>query len=190
MRNTINAMKNLFRNFFNWHGRLSKEEYLWTWVGILAVNVSLLFLRKAVLFSVLFSIYSYYELISKIMTFIISIWNIVIFFPVIFATMRRYHDSGKAGWKVILFNGLSSVFLVLGLFIGSFLIIAFIFAGGYMVTADIDVAMSRLLGFAALSCFLLRAGVSLAILNIIYVLQQSDPMENAYGKPTPFRADK
>lgn len=197
MKSIICAMKDLFRNFFNWHGRLSREGYLWTWAGILAVDASLLFLRIAVLFSAIFSRiaahfsaffsnYSYDGLISKIMTYLFAMWNAVIFFPIMFATMRRYHDSGKAGWKVILFNGLGLVFIVLGLFIGGFVVIGFIFAGGYMVTADTDVSMSGLLGFAALSVLLLLAGGSLAILNIIHILRQSDPMENVYGKPIPF----
>ena len=58
-----------------------------------------------------------------------------------------------------------------------------------MVTAGTDVAMSGLLGLAVLSACLLLAGVGLAILNIKYILQQSDPMENVYGKPTPFNTD-
>ena len=189
MNNIIYALKNLFRNFLNWHGWLSKEGYLWTWAGILAVNASLLFLRKTILFSVLFSINCYNEHISKIITYGISIWNLVIFFPVMFATMRRYHDSGKAGWNVILVNGLSLVLIVLGLLIGSFIVIGFIFGGGYMVTASTDVTMSGFLGLTALSVFLLLAGVGLALLNIKYILQESDPMENVYGKPTPFMPD-
>lgn len=179
MKNIIYAMKDLFRNFFNWHGRLSKEGYLWTWAGILAVDAGLLPFTS-------FSNNFYDGSISKIMTCLLALWNAVIFFPVMFATMRRYHDSGKAGWKVILFNGLGFVFIVFGLFIGSFTVIGFIFAGGYMVTADADVSMAVLLGFASLSLLLLLAGVSLAILNIKHILRQSDPMENVYGKPTPF----
>lgn len=58
-----------------------------------------------------------------------------------------------------------------------------------MVTAGTDVAMSGLLGLAVLSACLLLAGVGLAILNIKYILQQSDPMENVYGQPTPFNTD-
>jgi Predicted membrane protein len=189
MKSIIYAMKDLFGNFFNWRGRLSKEGYIWTWAGILAVEAGLLFLRKIMLFLALFSNYSYDEPISKIMAYAITMWNAVIFFPVMFATMRRYHDSGKAGWKVILFNGLSLIFIAFGLFIGGFLAIGFIFAGGYMVTAGTDVAMSGLLGLAVLSACLLLAGVGLAILNIKYILQQSDPMENVYGKPTPFNTD-
>lgn len=183
MKSIICAMKDLFRNFFNWHGRLSKEGYLWTWAGILAVDASLLVLRKALLFSAVFSGYSCYQLISEITSYLFAIWHVVLFFPVLFATMRRYHDSGKAGWKVILINGLSLVFIVLGLFIGAFIVIGFIFSGGYMVTADTEVSMSGLLGFVAVSVLLLLAGASLAILNIKHILRQSDPMENVYGKP-------
>ena len=183
MKSIICAMKDLFRNFFNWHGRLSKEGYLWTWAGILAVDASLLVLRKALLFSAVFSGYSCYQLISEITSYLFAIWHVVLFFPVLFATMRRYHDSGKAGWKVILINGLSLVFIVLGLFIGAFIVIGFIFSGGYMVTADTEVSMSGLLGFVAVSVLLLLSGASLAILNIKHILRQSDPMENIYGKP-------
>lgn len=69
------------------------------------------------------------------------------------------------------------------LFIGAFIVIGFIFSGGYMVTADTEVSMSGLLGFVAVSVLLLLSGASLAILNIKHILRQSDPMENVYGKP-------
>lgn len=189
MKNIIYAMKDLFKNFFNWRGRLSKEGYGWTWAGILIVYIGLIYIREAALFLALFSRYHYDKLISEIMRYVITTWNVVIFFPIMFATMRRYHDSGKAGWKVIIFNGLSVVSIVSGFFIGSFVVLAFVFAGGYMVTADADVKMSRLLGFVALSAFLFLAGVGFAILNIKYILQRSDPMENVYGKPIPFNPD-
>lgn len=185
MKNIIYAMKDLLRNYFNWHGRLSRAGYMWSWAGILAANVILTIISKAVPFSAFF-LNSYHVLISEIMAYAICIWNIVMFFPILFATMRRYHDSGKAGWKALIFNVLSPVFITAGLFIGSFVLIAFVFAGGYMVTADADVRMGKLFGFAALSAFFLLTGIGFCILNLIYIFRQSDPKENAYGKPIPF----
>jgi len=185
MKNIINSMKDLLKNYLNWHGRLSKAGYLWSWAGILAVNASLIFIRKAVHFLAFF-LYPYDEPISKIMSYAILIWNIVMFFPVLFATMRRYHDSGNAGWKALIFSVLSPVFIVSGFFIGSFVIIAFMFAGGYMVTANADVNLSRLLGYVALSAFLLLTGIGFGVLNLIYIFRRSDPKENVYGKPIPF----
>lgn len=200
MKTIIYAMKDLFRNFFNWRGRLSREGYIWAWAGILIVDVGLFIIKRAVrelvLLLSLSSItgkntvprlnYFQGELISEIMSYAITIWNAVIFLPILFATMRRYHDSGKAGWKVILFNGLSLVCIVPGLVIGSVVIIALVFGGGYMITAEADVHMSRLLGPAALSAFLFLAGVGFAIFNLMHIFRKSDPMENAYGKPAPF----
>ena len=185
MENIIYAMKDLLKNYFNWHGRLSRAGYMWSWAGILAVNASLIFIRKAVLFLAFF-LYPYDELISEIMTYAIRIWNIVMFSPILFATMRRYHDSGNAGWKAVIFNVLSPVFIASGLFIGCFVVIGFVFAGGYMVTADANVNMSGLLGFAVLSVFLLLAGIGFCIVNIKYIFRQSDPEENIYGKPIPY----
>ncbi len=52
-----------------------------------------------------------------------------------------------------------------------------------MVTSGNDFAISGFLGYAAISALLLLAAADFAILNIKYIFQQSDPMENAYGKP-------
>jgi len=185
MENIINSIKDLLKNYLNWHGRLSRTGYMWSWAGILAVNASLIFIRKAAIF-LSFFLSPYDELISEIMVYAILIWNIVMFFPILFATMRRYHDSGNAGWKALIFSILSPVFIVSGFFIGSFVVIAFVFAGGYMVTADTDVNMVGFLGFAALSAFLFLSGIGFGILNLIYIFRQSDPEENVYGKPIPY----
>ncbi len=184
MKNIIYAMKDLLKNYFNWHGRLSRADYMWSLAGILAVSAGLIFIRKAV-FSAFF-LYPYNGLISKIMAYAIRIWSIVMFFPILFATMRRYHDSGNAGWKALIFVVLSPVFIVSGFFIGSVMVIASVFAGGYMVTADADVKMSGLLGYGILSAFLLLTGIGFGVLNLIYIFRRSDPKENVYGKPIPF----
>lgn len=174
MKSILCAMKDLFRNYFNWHGRLSKEKYLQTVTGVLIVEIGLFYLYVFAMDSG-----NDDEFIFKI----IMVWNAVIFFPFMFATMRRYHDSGKAGWKVILINVPCLVFIVLGLFYDSFAVIAFIFAGDYMVTAGADVPTSDFLYFVAFIALLLLAGAILAILNIKNILRQSDPEENIYGKP-------
>ncbi|NBH73468.1 DUF805 domain-containing protein [Clostridiaceae bacterium] len=186
MKNIIYAMDDLFKNSFRWQGRLSREGYGWAWAGILAVNAGLFSIRKAALFLTLFSRYSYGKQISQTLAYAIALWNAAAFFPLLSATMRRYHDSGKAGWKAILFNGLGVVFIVLGTLVGSLTIIGFVFSGGYMVTADADIAMARLLWFGFFSILLLLAGTGFAVLNLKCVLCQSDPGENAYGKPAPF----
>ena len=175
-------MTDLFRNYFNWHGRLSKEQYLSTWSGILMIDASLIFLRETLIFLTM-SYYSYDKVVAKFMTHLFVTWHAVIFCPVLFATMRRYHDSGKAGWKVILINGLCLVCIVPGFFIGGMTMVAFVFAGAAMVTSGNDFAISGFLGYAAISALLLLAAAGFAILNIKYISWQSDPMENAYGKP-------
>jgi len=186
MKNFIYAMKNLLKNFFNWRGRCSKKEYMWSWAGILAVNASLVCKKKILLFPAVFSVYSYQDLISKIMGSATLIWNIIMFFPILFATMRRYHDSGKAGWKALLFNGLSLICIVQGFVIGCLALVAVVFGGGYMVTGGNDVHMSGLLKVVIPSAFIFLVGIGFAILNIKYILQPSDPEENRYGKLMPF----
>lgn len=108
------------------------------------------------------------------------------FFPLLSATIRRYHDSGTPGWKAILFNALSLLFLIPGFFISSFTIIGFLFAGGYAVTASSSVNMAGLLKPGISGILFLSAGASFAILNIKTILRPSDPKENPYGKPTSF----
>ena len=186
MKNIIYALKDLFKNFFNWHGRLSKEGYGWAWAGILAINAGLLFTQKAALFLTLFSRYSCDRLISQITVSAITLWNTAALFPLLSATIRRYHDSGTPGWKAILFNALSLLFLIPGFFISSFTIIGFLFAGGYAVTASSSVNMAGLLKPGISGILFLSAGASFAILNIKTILRPSDTKKNPYGKPTSF----
>ena len=42
MKNIIYAVKDLFCNFLNWHGRLSKQGYWYAWLGVFIVNILLL----------------------------------------------------------------------------------------------------------------------------------------------------
>lgn len=88
------------------------------------------------------------------------------------------------------FQRIKSGFHCIGFFIGTFVVIAFVFAGGYMVTADTDVKMAGLLGFAVLSVFLFLSGIGFCILNLLYILRQSDPQENKYGNPIPYNPPK
>ncbi len=92
MKNIIYAVKDLFCNFLNWHGRLSKQGYWYAWLGVFIVNILLLLPLNDL--DVLQT--------NKIFFCAIRLWNVITFFPMLFAAMRRYHDIGKAGWKVII----------------------------------------------------------------------------------------
>ena len=172
MKSILYALKDVFKNFFHWRGRLSKKGYWLAWQGVFIVNV--------ILFYLLHSTYDLYNItLYQAIFYSIILWNSITFFPMLFAAMRRYHDFGKAGWRAIIFGTLGKVFILFGIIIASFTILAIIFSAG------IPVNMSAFYRIMAFSIIFIIVGAILCILNIKFLLQPSDSGENAYGKPNP-----
>ncbi len=174
MKNIIYAVKDLFCNFLNWHGRLSKQGYWYAWLGVFIVNILLLLPLNDL--DVLQT--------NKIFFCAIRLWNVITFFPMLFAAMRRYHDIGKAGWKVIIFSVFGKISFFTGIILTSMTLLVFLFSAGA------DVNMSGFFRLMILSIFLLLIGGVLFIINIVFLLRPSDSIENTYGKPKPFCSNK
>lgn len=173
MKNIMYALKDVFKNFFNWHGRLSKKGYWFAWQGVFIVNI--------ILFLLLQCVYDLYNMaLYEFIFYSIMIWNGITFFPMLFAAMRRYHDIGKSGWRAIIFGILGKIFVLFGISIACTTILALIFSAGIPFNLS---AFYHIMGF---SLFFIIVGVVLCVLNIKFLLKPSNFKENAYGKPNPF----
>ena len=169
MKSMISAVKDMFKHYFNWHGRLSRAGYWWGWLGITLISFILNLLANFV---------------EDDLSILVGIWSLATFFPLLFAAMRRYHDSGKPGWLAVIFNGLGTVFAalgIIGMFIGA--------ATGlyYMVSQE---GGSLTLAIISFSGVFLIISLVLSILNLVFLLLSGTPGENAYGMPRPFNPDE
>ncbi len=79
--NIQEAVKSGFDHFFNWKGRASRPAFWWLYLA----NIIVVFIGA---------------LIDQIIgtNFFYIITAIAFFFPVLSATIRRLHDTGKSGW--------------------------------------------------------------------------------------------
>ena len=162
MNAILYATKDIFANYVNWHGRLSRAGYWWAWLGITLVNL-------------VFSLLEGY--VHPMFSYLEGIWSLVTFLPMLFATMRRYHDSGKPGWFALLLYILTQFFMVMGL--GLMMLSLF---GASAGAADSN-AILAVMGTGGVIMLLALLG---SILNLIMLLLPSKPRANRYGEPRPF----
>lgn len=159
-------LKDFLKNLFNWRGRLSREGY---WLIRLFV-----FIADIILWS-LFSMLSDTTFLGTWIFRIILIWKLVLFFPLLFAAMRRYHDSGKPGWLALLLGGLGRLSFAGGA-VWFVLVILILALGGPSISNN----GNRLLGGGLL---VFAVGCVLCFVNFIFLIRASAPSENACGKP-------
>lgn len=159
----IAATKDMFKNIFNYHGRLSRAGYWWGWLGIAIITFIL---------GILAGVSDIFEIVN-------DIFGIVAWLVLLFAAMRRYHDTGKPGWLALLLNLLMSVVVIAGF---TMLLVSV----GFGVYAGFETFGALI---AAGAVFML-AGVIGSIVNLVFLVLAGDPEENKYGKPNPLRVDK
>ena len=164
MKSIVFATKDMFKNYVNWHGRLSRAGYWWGWLGITLITLILNILAEAV---------------SDVFGILVSLWGLATLLPLMFAAMRRYHDSGKPGWLSLLFSIVTSVLggIALVLLLGSAMTAIFMATG---VGTGVFLALLSSAGIFGLIALVLL------IVNFVFLVLPSTPGENAYGMPRPF----
>ncbi len=166
-------MRDVFRNSFNPRGRLSRAGYWWAWLGIFVINVILGIFNKILFLNDTLHLY-------WLASLGILVWKIAVFFPMLFAAVRRYHDCGEAGWMAVLIDASGRICHVSGCVMA---VITLLF---YAICADASASEAGFYGLMAFSGLLILAGFILNILDIIFLTRPSEPGENAYGRPAPF----
>ena len=173
MKYMVYALRDVLRNSFNPHGRLSRAGYWWAWLAIFVINVILDIVKNTLYGAGILHMYRFVARGSLL-------WKIAVFFPMLFAAVRRYHDCGKPGWLAVLIDVSGGICAVSGFVVGMITVLFFVFSAG------VSVNMAGFLGLMAFSVLFLLAGITLCILNIVFLARPSDPRENVYGKPEPF----
>ena len=88
MKYMVYALRDVLRNSFNPHGRLSRAGYWWAWLAIFVINVILDIVKNTLYGAGILHMYRFVARGSLL-------WKIAVFFPMLFAAVRRYHDCGK-----------------------------------------------------------------------------------------------
>ena len=95
----------VFRNYANFKGRMSRSEY-WCFVFVVFLLSCFLFCFGAIGVPWYYSHVYFYRLLPLI--------GLVLFIPVVAATVRRLHDIGKSGWHFfVVFIPLIGVLILL-----------------------------------------------------------------------------
>ena len=167
------AVKDFLRNLFHRRGRLSRSGYLWVWVFVLMTDMVLIRLSGTIM-----------ELLPRGILgasgfLVCLLWNIAMYFALLFAAMRRYHDSGKPGWLALVFDGVGRLCAMAGV---AWLIFLFILLG--IGGPGDDEELYRLLG-GGLSVF--AVGVIFCVIDIRFLLRESESGKNAYGEASPVK---
>lgn len=173
MKYMVYALKDVLRNSFNPHGRLSRAGYWWAWLAVFVINVILNIVKHTLYGAGVLHMYWFLVYGSLL-------WKIAVFFPMLFAAVRRYHDCGEPGWLAVLIDVSGRICAVSGFVVGVITVLFFAFSGG------VSVNMAGFFGLMAFGVLFLLAGITLCILNIVFLARPSESGENVYGKQEPF----
>lgn len=163
MNSLIFAVKDLFKNYFNWHGRLSRKGYWLAWLGVVLVSFALGLLANFV---------------SDAFSMLEGLWALVTLLPMLFAAMRRFHDSGKPGWLAAVFYIANSALAILALVMFGVLLFA--------AMPDIGAEESFLFGLLSGSIGFLLFWAVISVTNFVFLVLPGKEGENKYGAPRPF----
>lgn len=99
MYDVIFTTKDLFRNYVNFKGRLSRAGYWWAYLGylILSIIVSIIAVTADV-------------------DWLTTVFGLIFFLPLLSAAVRRFHDTGRSGVQILILYLLDLVFV--GVFTG------------------------------------------------------------------------
>ena len=95
MERSAFTIKDFLRNLFGWRGRLSRSGYWTLWLFVWFINSVL-----GRVFAIIADS-SHHEILDTTFPLVCLLWYIATYFALLFAAMRRYHDSGNPGWLEI-----------------------------------------------------------------------------------------
>ena len=95
----MDAMTTVFRNKYGtFSGRASRSEYWWSYLGYFVIATVLQivsFVGAIVLFEV-------NESLALLVGLIPVLFLVAIIIPILTVTVRRFHDTGKSGWMILI----------------------------------------------------------------------------------------
>lgn len=173
MERAVFAVKDFLRNLFYWRGRLSRSGYWLVWIFVLLTNIVLSRLSGII------TGFFHHGILDAFFYFVRLFWNIAMYFALLFAAMRRYHDSGKPGWLALVFDGIGRLCVMGG---ALWLIIFFFLSAIGNIFPDDERKVYWVFGGGFL---IVAVGLILCIVDILFLMRRPDSGENAYGKASP-----
>lgn len=99
MEGSAFTVKGFLRNLFGWRGRLSRSGYWTLWLFVRFINTVLIRLFVRI------TDYSHHWIFDVAFLLFCLLWYIATYFALLFAEMRRYHDSGNSSWQALILTG-------------------------------------------------------------------------------------
>lgn len=93
--NMIDAVKHVFSNYANFHGRARRSEYWWFVLFGVIVSAVLSSIGKQVPMEFAG------EIVMVKQSKLLSIYQLIAFIPSLAVIVRRLHDIGKSGWNYL-----------------------------------------------------------------------------------------
>lgn len=96
-----------FKNYVNFSGRSTRSEYWWpillNYIIAVSLNIALWMILVAAAASGSMDQFAP-ELPAGalVLLFVIMIYNLAVFIPILSVTIRRFHDIGKSGWWIFI----------------------------------------------------------------------------------------
>lgn len=162
MYNIIYATKDLFRNYVNFHGRLSRAGYWLAYLGylILSIIVSIIAVTADV-------------------DWLTTVFGLIFFLPLLSAAVRRFHDTGRSGVQILILYLLDAVFI--GIMI--FALFSSIFTG---IAGEVELTAMGLI-----AVFISFLGIiAVGIYELVILASRGNVGENRYGLPRPFAMEE
>ena len=160
--NFTQAVKSGFRNYVKFSGRASRSEFWWWW-----------------LFQVLAP-----TIVGLLASNLANLLSIGLILPTLAASVRRVHDTGRTGWWVAWPWISFGVLIVSGIALFIDLGIELATSVDWDSSTNFDGASGMLLLVVGLSALSLIVAF---VVNLILLVQKSDPNLNRFGPPAPPR---
>ena len=142
------AIRLFFKNYVNFSGRSTRSEYWYAYLFIVLVNIALEIFKKATGISILR-----------------TVWDLVIFVPLMSAGFRRLHDIGRSGTMCV-----------------SSMVVLFIWAFVSGIILGVAKAGRPIDGLVPIWVLLGIATLILGIYLIVLLCQPSLINHNSYGR--------
>lgn len=166
------AVSTCFNKYFTFSGRAARSEFWWFF---------LFYVLGAIVFSLLDAFLLGTDPTTGQQREILSgIWSLALYIPLLAASWRRLHDTGRPGWYALI-PMLISLLTLIGLFTG-------IFAFAQLENSGVDPESLRgpaaFLGLGGITVMGI-AQLVVSLLMLYWLTRPSDIGPNAYG-PAPY----
>lgn len=162
MNKIIYATKDLFCNYVNFRGRLSRAGYWWAYLGYFLLSIVLNIVIAVTGFQ-----------------WLLAIFGLVFFLPLLSAAVRRFHDTGRSGIQILVIYFLDVVFI------------------GMMIISVIGTAVSGVTGNSSglsgnlIFMFVAIIGIiGASVYFFVALVSRGNDGANRYGEVNPFYPDQ